>query len=55
MLYLPEVRLCNLLHFNQHHGGDLLWVEGLGLALVLHFYFGTRGIINDCKWPVLHV
>lgn len=53
--YLAKVRLCNLLHFKENHGGDLLRVEGFGLALVLHLDFRTRVIVNDCEGPVLHI
>lgn len=53
--YLAKVSFCDLLHLEQHHGGDLLWVEGLGLSFVLHFYFGTRVIVDNCEGPVFHV
>ncbi|GMT21352.1 hypothetical protein PFISCL1PPCAC_12649, partial [Pristionchus fissidentatus] len=53
---LAEESLSGVLHLDEHHRGDLLRSESLGLSLVLDLDLGLASISsNDLKWPVLHV
>ncbi|KAA8585728.1 hypothetical protein FQN60_004422 [Etheostoma spectabile] len=40
---------------DDHHGGDLLRVEGFLLPFIFHFNFGLPSISDHLKGPVLHV
>mmetsp|Transcript_8364 Transcript_8364/g.13279 ORF Transcript_8364/g.13279 Transcript_8364/m.13279 type:complete len:629 (+) Transcript_8364:30-1916(+) len=53
---LAEESLSGLLHLGEHHGGDLLRAEGLGLALELNLHVRLLALLGDnLEREVLHV
>ena len=53
---LAQVCLGNLTHLREDHGADLLGLELLGLALVLHLDDrSSAGAGGDLERPVLHI
>ncbi len=53
--YFSEVGFSNLLHLGKHHRRDFFWVEGLSLTLVFNLNLGSGVVIDDIKWPMLHI
>lgn len=50
-----QVSLSSLAHLGQHHGGDFLRCEVLGLALELDLDDGLACLLDDLEGEVLHV
>jgi len=47
--------LSGYVYLAQHHGGDLLRRERLGLTEVLDLHFRVVVIVSDLEWPRLDV
>jgi len=52
---LAELGLCNLLHLDEDHGGDLLGGEGLLLTEVLDLDERATTLVDNLEWPGLDV
>lgn len=50
-----KVGLGSLAHLDQHHGGDLLWSEVLGLTLELDLDDWLAALVDDLEREMLHV
>lgn len=53
--YFSQIGFSNFFHLSQHHGGDLLWVEGFTFTLVFNLNLGATAVIDHIERPVLHI
>lgn len=52
---LAELGLSHFLHLHEHHGGDLLGREDLGLFQVFDLNHWVAALVNDLEWPRLDI